>query len=146
MNKIQTLLEVVEDLTFENYVEIAEALTKFDRHEIDKEMNRQASVYSYYQGLLSVAKKRLDEANLELTRYIAKTSNEKQRSTPTKISVKATMDFVESRDDFALYNQKVIDASEKYTMFKGLVSSLDQKKDMLVQLSSNRRAETNLYR
>jgi len=34
----------------------------------------------------------------------------------------------------------------KYTLLKGLVSSLDHKKDMLVQLSSNRRAETNLYR
>ena len=63
MNKAHDLLEALEDLTWENYVDIADAATQYDKHEIDNEMAKQASVYSYYQGLLSVAKKRLDDAS-----------------------------------------------------------------------------------
>jgi hypothetical protein len=146
MNKAQNLLEALDDLTWENYVDIADGVTKFDKHEIDLEMTRQASVYSYYQGLLSVAKNKLDTANLNLTKYTAQTRKEKKRSTPLKQTAKDLDDFVESSSEFAVYTEKVNEAYFKYTLLKGLVSSLEHKKDMLVQLSSNRRAETNLYR
>ena len=146
MNKAQNLLEALEDLTWENYVDIADSVTQYDKHEIDTEMARQASIYSYYQGLLSVAKNRLDEANLTLTKYSAIARKEKKNSSTTKQTAKDLDDFVMSEPEFALYTKKVNDAQFKYTLLKGLVSSLEHKKDMLVQLSSNRRAETNLYR
>jgi len=147
MNKAQSLLEAFEDLTWENYVDIADAVTQFDKHEIDAELARQASVYSYYQGLLSMSKKNLDEANLTLTTYMAQTRKDKKtRSYPKKLTAKDLDDYVESSDEYSMYSKEVTDASFKYTLLKGLVSALDHKKDMLVQLSSNRRAETNLYK
>jgi hypothetical protein len=146
MNKAQNLLEALEDLTWENYVDIADSVTQYDTHEIDNEMARQASIYSYYQGLLSVAKNRLDEANLNLTKFSAIARKEKKSSSTTKQTAKDLDDFVMAEPDFALYTKNVNDAQFKYTLLKGLVSSLEHKKDMLVQLSSNRRAETNLYR
>ena len=146
MNKATDLLEALEDLTWENYVDIADGVTQFNKHEIDDALARQASVYSYYQGLLSVAKKRLDDANLDLTKFTAQTRKDQKASTAAKQTAKDLDDFVESSSEFAVYTSKVNDASFKYTLLKGLVSSLEHKKDMLVQLSSNRRAETNLYR
>ena len=146
MNKAQGLLEAFEDLTWENYVDIADSVIRFDKHEIDTEMARQASVYSYYQGLLSIAKNKLDEANLTLTTYIAQTRKEKKEGSSVKQTAKDLDDFVESSDAFRVYTKSVNDASFKYTLLKGLVSSLEHKKDMLIQLSSNRRSETNLYR
>jgi hypothetical protein len=146
MNKAQSLLEAFEDLTWENYVDIADSVIRFDKHEIDTEMAKQASVYSYYQGLLSIAKNKLDEANLTVTTYIAQTRKDKKNASTTKQTAKDLDDFVESSPDYAVYTKKANDASFKYTLLKGLVSSLEHKKDMLVQLSSNRRAETNLYR
>ena len=146
MNKATDLLEALEDLTWENYVDIADGVTQFNKHEIDDELARQASVYPYYQGLLSVAKKRLDDANLDLTKFTAQTRKDQKASTAAKQTAKDLDDFVESSSEFAVYTSKVNDASFKYTLLKGLVSSLEHKKDMLVQLSSNRRAETNLYR
>ena len=68
MSRAMHLLEALDDLTWENYVLIADDIMRFDKHGIDDELVRQASVYSYYQGLLSMAKKRLDDANLELTK------------------------------------------------------------------------------
>jgi adenine C2-methylase RlmN of 23S rRNA A2503 and tRNA A37 len=146
MNKATDLLEALEDLTWENYVDIAEKATLVDKNNLDDELVRHSSVYSYYQGLLSVAKKRLDDANLNLTTYIAQTRKEKKSSTIAKQTAKDLDDFVESSDEFRVYTQRANEASFKYTLLKGLVSSLDHKKDMIVQLSSNRRAETNLYR
>ena len=146
MSKANDLLEALEDLTWENYVDIADGVTQFNKHEIDNELTRQASVYSYYQGLLSIAKKRLDDANLDLTKYTAQTRKEKKSSTVAKQTAKDLDDFVESTEEFVQYSKEVNNASFKYTLLKGLVSSLEHKKDMLVQLSSNRRAETNLYR
>ena len=146
MNKAQDLLEALEDLTWENYVDIADGITQYDKHNIDDEMTRQASIYSYYQGLLSISKKRLDDANLGLTTYMAQTRKDKRGSSVVKQTAKDLDDFVESTLEYTEHTKKVNDASFKYTLLKGLVSSLDHKKDMLVQLSSNRRAETNLYR
>ena len=146
MNKAQDLLEALEDLTWENYVDIADGITQYDKHNIDDEMTRQASIYSYYQGLLSISKKRLDDANLGLTTYMAQTRKDKRGSSVAKQTAKDLDDFVESTLEYTEHTKKVNDASFKYTLLKGLVSSLDHKKDMLVQLSSNRRAETNLYR
>ena len=146
MNKATDLLEALEDLTWENYVDIADAATQFNKNEIDDEMSKQASIYSYYQGLLSVSKKRLDDANLNLTKYTAQSRKDQKSSTSSKQTAKDLDDFVESSDAFLQYTKRVNEASFKYTLLKGLVSALEHKKDMLVQLSSNRRAETNLYR
>ena len=93
---------------------------------------------------MSISKKNLDDANLELTTYTAQTRKERKEGSMAKQTAKDLDDFVESSDEYKLYNGKVNEAQFKYTLLKGLVSSLEHKKDMLVQLSSNRRAETNL--
>lgn len=145
MNKSQTLIAAYDDLTWENYVDIADSITTFDKHAIDDEMTRQASVYSYYQGLLSIAKRALDDASLNLTTFTATARKNQKGATVAKQTAKDLDDFVESSEGFLEYSGFVNDAQFKYTLLKGLVSSLDHKKDMLVQLSSNRRSETKMY-
>lgn len=145
MNKAENLLEAYDDLNWENYVDIAENICQYDKHAIDDEMTRQASVYSYYQGLLSIAKKALDEANLYLTTFTAQARKNQKGATVAKQTAKDLDDFVESSEGFAEFSKEVIDTQFKYTLLKGLVSALDHKKDMLVQLSSNRRSETKMY-
>lgn len=145
MNKSQTLIAAYDDLTWENYVDIADSITTFDKHAIDDEMTRQASVYSYYQGLLSVAKNHLDEASLCLTTYTAHSRKDQKGATVAKQTAKDLDDFVEASEGFLHYSRDVVDAQFKYTLLKGLVSALDHKKDMLIQLSSNRRSETKMY-
>lgn len=145
MNKSQTLIAAYDDLNWENYVDIADSITTFDKHAIDDEMTRQASVYSYYQGLLSIAKKALDVANLNLTVFTATARKNQKGATVAKQTAKDLDDFVESSEGFVGFSQDVTEAQFKYTLLKGLVSALDHKKDMLVQLSSNRRSETKMY-
>ena len=146
MNKANSLLEALDELTWENYVEVAGAVTQFTIYGLDDAMKDQASVYSYYQGMLSMAKKRLDAAKLDLTKFSATHRKEAKQRSSTKITAKDLDDLVESSDEFADYNKEVNNAEFKYALLKGLCSALDQKKDMMVQLSSNRRAEMNLHK
>ena len=41
--------------------------------------------------------------------------------------------------------EKVTEANHRYLMVKGMVSTMEHKKDVLVQLSANGRTETRLY-
>ena len=146
MNKAQSLLEVFEDLTWENYIEVADAATKFDKHEIDMELSRQASVYSYYQGLLSISKKNLDEANLTLTTYMAQTRKDKKtRSYPKKLTAKDLDDYVFSNSTYLELSIVLNETTHKLNLLKSLVYAFIHKKDMLIQLSANGRAEKNIY-
>lgn len=146
MNKAQGLLEVLDELSWDNFHELADHVTKYEREDIDKEMQRQASVYSYYQGMLAIAKKRLDGANLELTQYCAETRKNTKEGSPKKLTAKDLDDAVESSEGFKEKSQDVHEAQLKYSLLKGLVSALEHKKDMLVQQSSQRRAEMQLYK
>lgn len=145
MSKAQLLLECLDDLTWETYIEVCDAATKFSDHEIDNEMMRQATVYSYYQGMLSLAKKALDDEKLMLTTYIASSRRDCKDNSSTKLTAKDLDDLVESGERFEIQSRRVNDSEFKYTLLKGLVEALGQKKDMLIQISSNRRAETKLY-
>ena len=48
------LIESLEDFTWENYKDISDALVQFNEYEVENEMMRQASVYSYYYGLMGM--------------------------------------------------------------------------------------------
>ena len=146
MNKATALLQTLEDLTFETYIELSEALSVIDDNKIDDEMARQPAIYAYYSGLLTVAHKRRKEAELNLERYAAETWAQQKAASTTKQTARDLDAFVKKTTEYSLYTKCVDEAYSKYTLIKSLVTSLEQKKDMLVQRSSNRRAETNLYR
>ena len=95
---------------------------------------------------MALAKKDVEKKNLRLTNYCSTARKERKETASTKQTAKDLDDFVESSLDFELMTTELIDAQFKYSLLKGLASSLEQKKDMLIQISSNRRAETNLYK
>ena len=145
MNNAEELMNIYNDLTWSNYYDLSDAIIKFDKHNIENEMMRQASQYSYWQGLCSQAKRDLDYANMQLTQYTTSTRNNFRDESSRKLTAQNLDDLVESTESWTIYTKSVIAANYKYTMLKGLVQSLEQKKDMLQQLSANNRAETKLY-
>ena len=146
MTQAAALLEAYEDLTWENFVEISDSIVQFDKNNINEELERQASVYSYYVGLLGKSKKDMDDASLKLVQFMAQTRKDKKSETSEKQTAKDLDDYVMSHSDYFFLVTKANDAQFKYSLIRGLVQALEQKKDMLVQLSANFRAETNLYK
>lgn len=145
MNK---LLCSLDDFTLENYQEISDALIKFQSGQVDLELQKQASLYSYYHGLMAAAKKRLNDAEADLEKYISHTraiTKENARREKIKMTARDLDDIVLSSDEHIKLRTITTDRALKYELLKGLVKALEQKHAMLIQVSSNRRAETKLY-
>ena len=147
MNRLD-INQVVDNLDMETYNEICDSITKIDRTNMDVELSRHASHYSYYSAMQDLGKCRLDDANLELTIYTAQTRKlrtEESTGFAKKPTAKDLDDYVLSQDGYRRLATKVNELTLKYNMLRSLVQSLGQKKDLLVQLSANMRAEKNIY-
>jgi len=140
------LIESLEDFTWENYKDISDALVTFNDYEVENEMFRQASIYSYYYGLMSMAKKMVNERSLQLTRFSSQSRREAKQQTMKKLTAKDLDDLVFANQEYSVKQTALDDATFKYEMLKGLVRALEQKKDMLQQVSANKREETKLYK
>ena len=139
---------VIRDLDMDTYNEICQKVTWIERSNMDEELSRHASHYSYYSAMQDQCKKNLDDGNLELTMYMAQTRKlrtEESVGLTKKPTAKDLDDYVLSQDEYRRLSMQVNELTLKYNMLRSLVQSLGQKKDLLVQLSANMRAEKNIY-
>ena len=106
------------------------------------------SKYSEYHTLCIKAKKVFDEENRVLAALTADLGNKASDVLPRnaqKATAKNVENYIFSDIDYNNQVKLTNKANERYLTLKGLVSALELKKDMLVQLNANRRAETKLY-
>lgn len=143
---MEDLTVLLEDFTWENYKDISDALVKFDDRNIENEMFRQASVYSYYFGLMGAAKKQMNDLDTELVRLSSVLRRDFKQNSTGKLTAKDLDDLVFSDAGYIQAVGAVNDATFKYELLKGLVRALEQKKDMIQQVSANKREETKLYK
>lgn len=143
---MEDLTVLLEDFTWENYKDISDALVKFDDRNIENEMFRQASVYSYYFGLMGAAKKQMNDLDTELVRLSSMLRRDFKQNSTGKLTAKDLDDLVFSDAGYIQAVGAVNDATFKYELLKGLVRALEQKKDMIQQVSANKREETKLYK
>ena len=143
---MEDLTVLLEEFTWDNYKTISDAVVKFDEYNIDNEMFRQASIYSYYYGLMGAAKKRMNDLDTELVRLSSTLRRDYKNGTIKKLTAKDLDDLVFGDETFVTAQKEVSEATFKYELLKGLVRALEQKKDMLQQVSANKREETKLYK
>lgn len=138
-----------DEFEWEDFVKLSNRINSINQVDLSNELEHQAAVYSYYGGILSNIKRDLDlqentlnklEADIRSSFY--KSYKDEHKTKPTD---KMTEAQVLSNDAYQSVKKSIIHLEYKYNLFKGLLHGLDQKKDCLVQLSSNRRAETKLY-
>ena len=140
------LIESLEDFTWDNYKDISDALMNYNEYQIDNEMLRQASVYSYYHGLMCAAKNDMNNLNTELTQFMSKLRKICKEESSVKLTAKDLDDLVFGDPHYGKKQAAVHQASFKYELLKGLVRALEHKKDMIIQVAANKREETKLYK
>ena len=119
MNK---LLWALESITVDTYQEISDALIKFDAAQVDLELQRQASLYSYYHGLMSAAKKQLNDANADLDKYVSLTraiAKQNSRKEKLKLTARDLDDVVTSSDEYYKLKQIATDKRLVYDLQSG---------------------------
>ena len=112
-------ITVLEDFTWENYRDISDALVKFHDNNIDEEMQRQASLYSYYHGLMCAAKKSMNDLDADLTRLSAKLRSGYKSSATGKLTAKDLDDLVLADDSYGVAQGEVNEATFKYNFSRG---------------------------
>tara|TARA_R110000765_G_scaffold162797_2_gene267581 strand:- start:54 stop:500 length:447 start_codon:yes stop_codon:yes gene_type:complete len=127
---------------------LAEEYLKISDSTMDSAITRHTSVYAFFGSVMAYAKKILDSHDLQLDNMEAQL-RENQREELTNMGKKATdraLDgYVKTVPEVQEMKQNVVSAQYKYNLARNIVNSLDHQKDMLVQMSANKRAEIKLH-
>ena len=115
-----------------------------DPNEVANQLREISALYGYYYGVMIKSKRLLDNAEDALENYKASARTDK-RSEGVKLTAVAAEDYVQSLELTRELNKEMLRLKEGYGYAKGICSTLDMKKDMLVQLSANSRQESKLY-
>jgi len=148
MRTVNSLLTTLDDLNWESYVEISKAISYIDETKLNSELAESASRYTYWAGMLALAKKKLDDAKLEFDQHVAIMSEETRTDLiekSGKVTDKKVTAVVESKPLYRAARESVIESELKYNLMRNLTEALKHRKDMLVQMSANSRKETDLY-
>ncbi len=141
----QQIQDLLTNFNWDNYKEISEAISKVNQNQIETEMSHQASMYSYYHGLMASAKHEYNDLQTDVNSLTAQLRAGHKNGSSVKLTAKDLDDLVFSDQSFVEAQKNLNELSFRYEVLKGLCRALEHKKDMIVQMSSNRRAETKLY-
>lgn len=138
------LLKIFQALDWDNYVELCNKLVSIDKDNLNDELVNHSKLFSYFNGMVALAKRSLDIADNNLETFSATKKKEVLSTTSVKMSKDALENEVQASKEYQDLREKRSEAEKKYLLIKSLVQSLDHKSSMIVQLSANQRAETNL--
>ena len=134
------------NITLETYEDTVKEMGQVarDPNEVADQLREISALYGYYYGIMIKAKRLLDNAEDALENYNASARTDK-RSDGVKLTAIAAEDYVQSLELTGELNKEVLRLKEGYGYAKGICSTLEMKKDMLVQLSANSRQESKHY-
>lgn len=142
-NLLKTAKELLD---WEVYTEVSQALTRIDFSNIQEELVKHPSIYSYYASLRDVAKSECDRASHSADEYAAKLRTSISSDPPKgkRLTDKYLTSLVEDDIEYNNLLKVIIEKQKFYNLLKTLTTSLEHKKDCLVQISANQRAETKI--
>lgn len=111
------------------------------------EMQNLAINYAYEATKLAKAKHHMDQTKYDLEFITARaySSIRADLGNAGKVTEKMVENLVIQRDEVLSVKNRLNDATQDYNERKAIVTALEIKRDMLIQLSSNKRAEVKLH-
>lgn len=135
------------DTLEDNYSKYAEEYTHLNPSNIDHLLERLPVHYAFFGGVHAYAKSLYDQALAKFITVEAELSQKikyELESNGKKATVHAIEKAVITSVEYSIAQKKVHTTNYKLLLSKNLMSSLDYAKDLLVQISANRRNETKL--
>lgn len=148
MSIAKDLMRLYEELDFKTYHVIQKDLTEIKVEDLEEALCTLGSSYSLYHSLYEVAKKEHAIAEVAFENWVAK---EKIRTSEelAKRNVRATAVLLEntvaSKDEYVERMNFVVDKEEKLGYLKGLLRAMSYRRDALIQLSSMKKKEAEIY-
>ena len=144
MLKGSDYLKIYQQLDWDSYISIVQELMTIEKDNLEHELLCQARLYSYWTGLLTLAKKDYDRIKRSIETTEALLKNDLMR-TNTKLSDKKLDLKVKEKEEYITLLKELENQNYKLGLFQNIVKALEQRKDMLVQISSNRKKELSLH-
>jgi len=142
--QLKALTDFYVSMDEEEYIKICSDVMSVNTDTLAQELGLQAIRYSHYNYLVVKAEYALnkEEAQLEL---ISAQKRKEFKITQGKATAKDLDDLVNSSEEYQEQKGRYIESKRRHHIMKTIVKALEQKKDMLVQLSAQQRAETKIY-
>lgn len=147
MSKFLPLSEILE-LDVGAFKDLCDDLCRINNDMVDKELINHPTIYTYYSGMLVKVKYLVDKLTSDFEIFCSQISNEEMltsKNSGNKATAKYLEDFVKSHPSYQKMKTEILALEELYGYIKALCVGLEHKKDMIVQLSANKRSETKLY-
>ena len=143
MNDIQTTYHSLET----SYLDITKKYLNINEHSVEQALLTHTGVYAFFGAVLSYAKREMENFGFERDREEARVKEERRQEfigEGKKATDRALDSYVITCESVAKAQLAYQEASHKYYLAKNILNSLDHQKDMLVQISANKRAESKL--
>ena len=143
-NDITDIYNSLED----TYLDLAKKYLNVKEDNLTEALLKHPSVFSFFGAVQSYAKQKKEKLEMRLEIGEAKHMELRRAelaSQGTKATQGALNAYVVTVPELMDIKTKLSDADYKYALARNVVSSLDHQKDMLIQLSANKRAEVKLH-
>ena len=131
----------------ETYLEITKQYLRTDEHNLDKALYQHSGVYAFFGAVLAYAKNKMDEASSRVDHTEARVREERRAElldAGKKATDRALDAYVKTVPEVQECETDHRTCTHRDNLAKNIINSLDHQKDMLVQISANKRAETKL--
>jgi len=151
---LNTYLQMNKDITDiydsleDTYLDLAKTYLSVREDTLTESLLKHPSVFAFFGAVQSYAKQRKEQ--LEMSLEIGEAKHMELRraelfSQGTKATQGALNAYVVTVPELMEIKTKLKEAEYRYALSRNVVSSLDHQKDMLIQLSANKRAEVRLH-
>ena len=145
--KSDDLLKAYDELDMDLYLKLADSLLSIDKFSVNDEILKHSRIYSYYCGLLEFATKSVKDYEVDMEKHEVDLKND-ARDAIIQAGARATFaavdDYVGRDSTLHTMKKNLEEKRYKQGLLKSLVQSMSHRKDLLVQLSANSRAETRM--
>ena len=138
----------LDDIHKDNLKRIIAQIAAIDDSGLEVALSLLPSIYGYLACLLSEAKEKMDLSEVELEQQEArlrKEIRETMKKQGAKITEKTLDAEVICSADYIQKRVEFIEATTKYNTMRNLLTTIEYKKDMVIQISANTRNEKKLY-
>ena len=143
MINIKDVYDNIED----SYMDITKKYIAGSEHNFQEAMGNHPSTFAFFAGVMAYAKKELDRANLiHETREaeLREERREEMKQSGQKTTDRALDAYLKTQPELQTLQRGIAAKAHKFNLCKNIVSSLDHQKDIIIQLSANKRAEAKL--
>jgi len=143
MNDIELTYSRIED----TYLDITKSYLSIDERNIEKALLQHTGVYAFFGAVLAYAKREVDTVSNSWEQEEARVREQRRAELlddGKKATDRALDAYVKTVSTVKEKDRLKTEAAHKYHLAKNIMNSLDHQKDMLVQISANKRAEIKL--